>query len=65
MQARLEAWLRQALVDVEIHPDTDGQWRVMVTNGEGGHNAAAAMIARCPSDLEAELVAEALRRMAG
>lgn len=69
----LENWLAQTEA-VEVSRDEDGPYatpstgvpdfpyRVSVTNGLGGHDAAGTLLARCGTKEDAELVAEALRK---
>lgn len=65
-RARLEDWLEQAAKGVEVveHGGLLG-WHVVVHNAQGGHEAAGTVIAGCPSELEAELVAAGLWRLVG
>lgn len=63
--ARVAHWLVEAAVGIEVIPVDQPSgfptwWHVVVHNGLGGHEAAGTVVARCPSELEGELVAVAL-----
>jgi hypothetical protein len=60
-------WLREAAVAIGVEPrSVDGidEWQVVVHNGQGGHEAAGTTLAKCGSQLDAELVAAGLWALA-
>lgn len=59
-------WLRQAATEIEIHADyttQPEQWRVLITNGLGGHAGAGSIIATCTTQEHARVVALALETL--
>jgi len=64
--AVLQEWLVQAAKGITIIPQpstvgfTQDEWWVEVNNGLGGHAGVGTIIARCTSELEAQLIAVAL-----
>lgn len=68
LSPRLGVWLQQAAVGIAVVPVNVGdpdhlreaEWGVEVNNGLGGHSGAGSIIARCHTDLEAELLAAGL-----
>jgi hypothetical protein len=67
-EPRLAEWLRKTEAVEVVGPDDDSQpdfYCVWVTNGMTGTDEEATLIARCWSDVDAELVACALRRLQG
>lgn len=64
----LEDWLREAGKGFELIEDArTGGWNVWVTNGYDIDHPSwvGSLVATCPGWMEAELVMEALKRMAG
>lgn len=65
-EARLQPWLEVAATRITVVPMDRGdwfrakEWWVEVHNGLEGDDHAGTIIARCPSEMEAELVAIAL-----